>query len=76
MRVHLNLVKILICISRKPTMLWRCNLYQLTSFAKLQKTLTNLSIIPHTLSTLTTNITHYIIVLKYINESQVNVQVV
>ena len=36
----------------------------------------NLSIVPHTLGTLTANVTYGIILLEYVNESQVNVYLV
>ena len=65
---------ILCMCSRKPNVIWRRNLHQLTSLAKSQKALeahgckrwvTNLSIIPHTLGILTAKITCCIILLEY-----------
>ena len=56
-------------------MVWKLNLHQLTSLVELKKALeahgyisrvSNLSIAPHTLDTLTANITCCIILLEYV----------
>ena len=63
---------------------WNLHVYQSTSLTESRKALeahgyrswrTNLPIIPHTLSVLTTNITYCITLLEYVNECQVNVHV-
>ena len=79
--VYLRLVKVF--ITPKPNTMWRQHLHPLTSLDHLQKAFeahsckpweTNLSVVPHTLGILTTNITYCIIlhVLEYINERHVN----
>ena len=60
-------------------------MHQSTSLVELQKALeahsckpsvTNSSIIPHILGTLTANITYCILLLEYVNESEVNAGIV
>ena len=67
------------CKTHDPNMIWKS-----ISLAKVQKTLeahgyksciAKLSIIPHTLAILTANIAHCIILLEYVNESQVNMHI-
>ena len=72
-------------ITCELNMIPRWNLRQSTSFAESQKTLeahgckpraTNLSIVPHTLGKLNTNMTYCITLLEYVNESQMNMYTV
>ena len=79
---HLRLVKVF--TTHKPNMVWKCNLHQSTSLTKSRKTrkahackswVPNLSIVPHTLGILTTNITYSIIFFEHANESQVNTHI-
>ena len=64
-RVHMRLVKV--CITHDPSIIFKRNLHQSIYFTKSKKLLeargckpwvTNLSIIPHTLGVLTTNIAY------------------
>ena len=74
-----------IFLTHNPNMMWRWHLHKSTSLAESQKALeahgckpwvTNLLIISHTLGILTANITYCVILLEYVNKSQVNAQVV